>query len=45
MAVRALENKVFTGVSDRAGEENQGSIELKFIGRSEIVAPNGKILC
>jgi predicted amidohydrolase len=45
MVTRALENKVFTATADRVGEENRGSIDLKFIGTSEIVSPNGKILC
>jgi predicted amidohydrolase len=45
MVTRALENKIFTATADRVGEENRGSIDLKFIGTSEIVAPNGKILC
>jgi predicted amidohydrolase len=45
MVTRALENKVFTATADRVGEENRGGIDLKFIGTSEIVAPNGKILC
>ncbi|MCX6121492.1 MAG: hypothetical protein NTX44_07715 [Ignavibacteriales bacterium] len=45
MVTRCLENKVFTATADRVGEENRGGVELKFIGTSEIVAPNGKILC
>ena len=45
MITRALENKIFTATADRVGEENRGGIELKFIGTSEIVDPNGKILC
>jgi predicted amidohydrolase len=45
MITRALENKVFTATADRVGEENRGGIDLKFIGTSEIIAPNGKILC
>jgi len=44
MVTRALENKVFTATADRVGEENRGGIDLKFIGTSEIVASNGKIL-
>ena len=44
MVTRALENKVFTATADRVGEENRGGIDLKFIGTSEIVAPDGKIL-
>jgi Predicted amidohydrolase len=45
MVTRALENKVFTATADRVGEENRGGVNLKFIGTSEIVTPNGKILC
>jgi len=45
MITRALENKIFTATADRVGEENRGGIDLKFIGTSEIVDPNGKILC
>jgi predicted amidohydrolase len=45
MITRALENKVFTATADRVGKENRGGIDLKFIGTSEIVSPNGKILC
>jgi predicted amidohydrolase len=40
-----LENRVFTATADRIGEEVRGEVALKFIGTSEIVAPNGKILC
>ena len=45
MVTRCLENRVFTATADRIGVENRGGVDLKFIGRSEIVAPNGKILC
>ncbi len=45
MVTRSLENRVFIATADRVGEENRGGLELKFIGTSEIVAPNGKILC
>ena len=45
MVTRCLENRVFTATADRVGEENRGGVDLKFIGKSEIVAPNGKILC
>ena len=38
--VRAAENRVFFATCDRVGEENGFS----FIGKSKIVAPNGKIL-
>ena len=45
MVTRCLENRVFTATADRVGEENRGGVDLKFIGTSEIVAPDGKILC
>jgi 5-aminopentanamidase len=45
MVTRCLENRVFTATADRVGEEKRGGIDLKFIGTSEIVAPEGKILC
>jgi predicted amidohydrolase len=45
MVTRCLENRVFTATADRVGEENRGGVDLKFIGTSEIVAPNGNILC
>ncbi|VVB54219.1 Nitrilase [uncultured archaeon] len=40
MPVRARENRVYTVTADRVGEEHG----LKYIGLSEIVAPDGKIL-
>ena len=45
MVTRCLENHVFSATANRAGEENRGGINLKFIGSSEIVDPNGSILC
>jgi predicted amidohydrolase len=45
IVTRCLENRLFTATADRVGEENRGGVNLKFIGTSEIVAPNGKILC
>jgi 5-aminopentanamidase len=45
MVTRCLENRVFTATADRVGEENRCGVDLKFIGTSEIVAPDGKILC
>jgi predicted amidohydrolase len=44
MITRALENNLFTITSDRIGEENRIEPTLKFIGRSRIIAPNGRIL-
>jgi len=45
MVTRCLENRVYTATADRVGEENRGGVDLRFIGTSEIVAPNGNILC
>jgi predicted amidohydrolase len=45
MVTRCLENRVFAATADRIGEEKRGGIDLNFIGTSEIVAPDGKILC
>jgi 5-aminopentanamidase len=45
MVTRCLENKVFTATADRVGEENRGGIDLSFIGTSEIVSPEGRVLC
>ena len=45
MVTRCLENHVFTATANRIGEEKRGDGRLKFIGTSEIVAPNGSILC
>lgn len=41
MRVRCIENRVFAVTADRIGRERN----LKYIGRSEIVDPNGRILC
>jgi predicted amidohydrolase len=45
MLTRCLENRIFTATADRIGEENRGGVDLKFIGTSEIVAPDATILC
>jgi predicted amidohydrolase len=45
MVTRCLENRIFTATADRVGEENRGGLGLKFIGTSEIVAPDAAILC
>jgi 5-aminopentanamidase len=45
MVTRCLENRVFTATANRVGRENRNGIDLKFIGKSEIVSPQGKILC
>lgn len=46
MITRCLENRVFAVTANRIGiEERIKGQRLKFIGQSEIVAPDGKILC
>ncbi len=44
LVTRALENRVFFILSNRIGKETMGERTLKFIGKSEIVAPDGDIL-
>ncbi|MGD9851270.1 MAG: nitrilase-related carbon-nitrogen hydrolase [Nitrospirales bacterium] len=45
MVTRCLENRVFAVTANRIGrEERGGKSPLRFIGMSEIVAPNGRIL-
>ncbi|MEO0156848.1 MAG: nitrilase-related carbon-nitrogen hydrolase, partial [candidate division WOR-3 bacterium] len=41
MVTRSVENRIFTILADRTGVEDRGTKKLKFIGRSQIVAPNG----
>lgn len=46
MVTRCLENGVFSITANRVGREQRGEKPaLPFIGMSEIVAPNGRILC
>ena len=46
MVTRCLENRVFAITANRVGREQRGEKPaLSFIGMSEIVAPNGRILC
>ena len=45
MITRCLENKIFTATADRVGREDRGGHRLRFIGSSEIVAPDGAVLC
>lgn len=46
MVTRCLENGVFAITANRVGREQRGEKPaLPFIGMSEIVAPNGRILC
>jgi predicted amidohydrolase len=44
MITRALENRVFTVTANRVGTENRTGKSLKFIGKSRIINPEGKIL-
>jgi predicted amidohydrolase len=44
MITRALENNVFTITCDRIGMENRTGQSLTFIGKSRIIAPDGRIL-
>jgi predicted amidohydrolase len=42
---RAVENRVFWILANRTGSETLGEKTLAFNGRSQIVAPDGAILC
>ncbi|UCG30557.1 MAG: hypothetical protein JSV53_01380 [candidate division WOR-3 bacterium] len=44
MKTRAIENRVFIITADRAGDEIRGEKDFHFIGKSQVVAPNGGIL-
>ncbi len=44
MITRALENAVFTITANRIGEEIRGEKKLRFIGKSRIISPDGKVL-
>lgn len=44
MITRSVENRIFTVLADRAGFEKRNGKLLKFIGKSQVVAPDGKIL-
>lgn len=44
MITRALENHVFTITANRIGVENRTGTNLRFIGRSRIIAPDGTLL-
>ena len=46
MITRCLENRIFTITADRVGSENRvEGKQLKFIGKSQVVSPDGKIIC
>ncbi len=44
MITRAVENHVFVVTADRIGREKRNNKEYRFIGQSQIVSPEGKIL-
>ena len=44
MAIRALENGVYTATANRVGTESRTIEALTYTGRSQIVAPDGEIL-
>lgn len=44
MVTRCLENRVFAATANRVGRENRGGLDLRFIGKSEIVSLKGEIL-
>ncbi|MEO0107434.1 MAG: nitrilase-related carbon-nitrogen hydrolase [candidate division WOR-3 bacterium] len=44
MITRSIENRIFTVLADRIGSEDRGTKKLSFIGKSQIVAPDGSIL-
>ena len=45
MITRSLENRVFSITANRVGQEERGGKPpLRYIGKSEIVAPSGQIL-
>jgi predicted amidohydrolase len=44
MAIRALENRVFTATANRVGAESRTGETLVYTGRSQVVGPDGKVL-
>ena len=46
MITRCLENRLYAVTANRVGREKRlKGAPLKFIGQSQVVAPNGKVLC
>ena len=43
MAIRALENGVYTATANRVGEESRIDETLVFTGQSQVVTPNGEV--
>ncbi|MEO0216710.1 MAG: nitrilase-related carbon-nitrogen hydrolase [candidate division WOR-3 bacterium] len=44
MVTRSIENRIFTVLADRTGVDDRSVKSLKFIGKSQIVAPDGEIM-
>jgi predicted amidohydrolase len=44
MRTRCLENRVFAVTANRTGSENRGGRSFSFIGQSQVVGPDGKVL-
>ncbi len=44
LITRALENRIYFILSNRIGRESMGNKILKFIGKSEVVSPEGDVL-
>jgi predicted amidohydrolase len=44
MAIRCLENRVFAVTANRIGNDHRPHGRLRFTGKSQIVAPSGRIL-
>jgi predicted amidohydrolase len=44
MIIRCLENRIFAATTNRVGRENRHGVDLRFIGKSEVVSPEGQIL-
>ena len=44
IVTRSIENHIFCATADRIGTEDRGGMSFTFIGKSEIVSTQGKIL-
>jgi len=44
MITRCLENRIFTITANRIGTERRGDGALRYIGKSQVVDPGGKVL-
>jgi predicted amidohydrolase len=44
MRTRCLENRVWAVTANRTAEDDRGDLRLEFTGRSQIVAPVGKVI-